>query len=772
MKQIITSIFSLILISGGFAQLKNPLNNNSSSFHSNKIGSNVQRDLRVLGDQDNDGVMDSIDIDSDNDGLLNTEEIFISHNAGNTDADLNPDYLDLDSDNDGIPDIIEAGGIDADGDGMVDGFIDINNDGWDDNIAANPLVGANADGDPYWNGADLDSDNDGITDVVEAGGSDPDNNGQIGTGTGILITDTDGDGFSDLVDTDNGGTVLLIPNTDGSGQPDYLDLDSDGDGIVDNIEAQLTISYLAFSVAHTDNDGIVDAYDNLVGFGGAGISVINTDGIDNPDYRDTDSDNDGDLDALEGWDTDNNGIANTMPLGFDADGDGIDNAYDTNDGFWETDNNQTPLSFPNLDNTASIERDWRDILDNDNDGVSDSLDIDSDNDGILDVSEIFTAHNSGNSDYDAKPDYLDLDSDNDGIADIVEAGGVDVNGDGLVDGFIDTNGDGWDDNIAANPFLGTNTDGDPFWDGADLDSDNDGITDVIEAGGSDPDNNGQIGIGTGISIPDVDGDGFSDVVDSDAGGMPLLIPNTDGIGKSNYLDIDSDEDGIVDNIEAQLTIGYLAASVADADMDGITDPYDNIVGFGGSGIIPINTDGADKPDYLDTDSDNDGDLDAEEGWDTDNNGTPNTIPLGADTDNDGLDNAYDTNDALWETDNNQTPTSFPNLDDATTYELDWRDLVHLPIGFFIPNGFSPNGDGTNDNFVIIGLNLYPGSELSIFNRWGNRVYFSNDYNNDWNGEGNEGITVGGNLLPIGTYFYILDLGSSSQKYNGYVYLNR
>ena len=76
--------------------------------------------------------------------------------------------------------------------------------------------------------------------------------------------------------------------------------------------------------------------------------------------------------------------------------------------------------------------------------------------------------------------------------------------------------------------------------------------------------------------------------------------------------VDADNDGIVDNIEAQSTLLYieLIPSGNDADNDGISDTYDNYIGFGGMGIIPVNTDGLDNPDYTDSDSDNDGDNDA------------------------------------------------------------------------------------------------------------------------------------------------------------------
>ena len=74
---------------------------------------------------------------------------------------------------------------------------------------------------------------------------------------------------------------------------------------------------------------------------------------------------------------------------------------------------------------------------------------------------------------------------------------------------------------------------------------------------------------------------------------------------------------------------------------------------------------------------------------------------------------------------------------------------------FIPQGFSPNGDGVNDAFKIGGLKDTELSELIIFNRWGGVVFASPDYKNDWIGQSNQGIVAigSGQGLPDGTYFY-------------------
>ena len=159
------------------------------------------------------------------------------------------------------------------------------------------------------------------------------------------------------------------------------------------------------------------------------------------------------------------------------------------------------------------------------------------------------------------------------------------------------------------------TDGDMIADGADLDADNDGILDALE------------GVG-----------------DSDGDGIP------------NYLDLDSDNDGIPDNVEAQTTAGYIApGTFTDANMDGVNDVY-------AGGLTPVNTDGTDDPDYLDTDSDNEG------GNDTAEAGLTLSGTVGVN----GLDSNVETADDY--TDANGTlddPTTLPDTDGDCLYHTSY-----------------------------------------------------------------------------------------------------
>jgi gliding motility-associated-like protein/uncharacterized repeat protein (TIGR01451 family) len=99
-------------------------------------------------------------------------------------------------------------------------------------------------------------------------------------------------------------------------------------------------------------------------------------------------------------------------------------------------------------------------------------------------------------------------------------------------------------------------------------------------------------------------------------------------------------------------------------------------------------------------------------------------------------------------------------------------IVIIPnTNFFIPEGFSPNGDNKNDVFVIKGLPLNVDNVLTVFNRWGNKVYQKSNYDNTWNGNPNVNGTLGTEKLPPGTYYYIIEFkGGDLKTTNGFVVL--
>ena len=94
------------------------------------------------------------------------------------------------------------------------------------------------------------------------------------------------------------------------------------------------------------------------------------------------------------------------------------------------------------------------------------------------------------------------------------------------------------------------------------------------------------------------------------------------------------------------------------------------------------------------------------------------------------------------------------------------DIVEI-IELFIPTGISPNGDGVNEYLIIDGLQYLSENVIRIYNRWGEEVYSSSPYQNDWNGKNNEGMP-----LPDGTYFYVVTSKNIQNNYSGYVVIHR
>ncbi|REE80358.1 gliding motility-associated-like protein [Lutibacter oceani] len=116
-----------------------------------------------------------------------------------------------------------------------------------------------------------------------------------------------------------------------------------------------------------------------------------------------------------------------------------------------------------------------------------------------------------------------------------------------------------------------------------------------------------------------------------------------------------------------------------------------------------------------------------------------------------------------------------NLDNCPTVaNTNQADLDRNGIGdvcdqgeLEIPKGFSPNGDGTNDEFIIAGLHKYPNNSIQIYNRYGNMVYESNNYQNYW-----DGVSSGKTRkLPAAPYFYVLSVNGGSKIVKGWVYIN-
>lgn len=189
-------------------------------------------------------VTDATDLDADNDGILDSfEDLNVdgdndpATNPTDTDNDGFADYLDIDADNDGIPDNLEA---QTTQDYIAPSGIDANANGVDDAYEQNGNLGIipeDTDGDLIPDYVDEDSDNDNVPDYIE--GNDHDHDGIPDV---VLIgSDKDDDGLDDGFEGDS--TIDLdvndelddpyndLPNTDGDAESDYRDTDDDDDGI-------------------------------------------------------------------------------------------------------------------------------------------------------------------------------------------------------------------------------------------------------------------------------------------------------------------------------------------------------------------------------------------------------------------------------------------------------------------------------------------------------------------------------------------------------------
>jgi hypothetical protein len=384
-------------------------------------------------------------------------------------------------------------------------------------------------------------------------------------------------------------------------------------------------------------------------------------------------------------------VPSSLPAGFAFTTDNVEDATFTGFGQTEGSNNFGAATGPDADGDGIPDFFETTTADNDFDGVPDYLDLDSDNDGILDSVE-GTYDNDG----DGVANYLDLDADNDGIPDAIEANGgvpptnyastigrivdADADGDGLVDSA---------DNAPAVPYgagstsalSNPDTDNDGFNDHLDRDADCDGILDLVEGGGTDADGNGEY---DGFS--DGNGDGYFDGSNIN----PLPVPDTDSDGLADYIDLDSDADGLIDRREGFPTAAYPNPLIqSDCDFDGILDLFD--VDKGGWSATPEDTDGDGTPDYQDLDSDGDGISDAIEGNDADLNGVADSSPSGTDTDNDGIDDTFDTQVAVWGGDSN-----VPEQNQDADAEPDWRDADNTGN----PGIFYFTCDATNQLYTL------------------------------------------------------------------------
>ncbi|MEO0470453.1 MAG: VCBS repeat-containing protein, partial [Bacteroidota bacterium] len=484
---------------------------------------------------------------------------------------------------------------------------------------------------------------------------------------------------------------------DNDGIPDDRDLDAENDGILDVYEVGGTFQ-LTHTVADANGNGLLSRFENAAAAtsiffdldgNGTYETVPDADGDNVPNYQDPDADNDGIPDLVESGyqgitsiDINLDGVVD----GDDDDSDGLMNVIDTLDGFGGQ--IQIPL-FSDEDNLA----DFMD-LDSDNDGVKDLEEahvdrfiIDANADGIVDgddddadgiMKQVDLSIDFGgirltpiNTDGDFVPDFRDLDSDNDGIGDLWESGldvdRVDRNLDGIVDGD-DDDADGVMNIV--DPIIGpggsgprpADKDADNIANLRDLDSDNDGISDLIE-GGLNP-FEADLNRDGVVDGDDDDSDGLMNIIDDNEGpgGLVIRVPDTDQDGVRDFLDIDSDNDGVKDGWEDTNGTGW-----SDQDGDGI-------------------------PNFRDEDADGDGLPDKDEAWDWagDNDSASDLNCDSTDNDNDGLLACYDADDSdSLNVDYLMDPPADNGYQGVGDYDGDSLATGSTPGSYFPNNGGDP-----------------------------------------------------------------------------------
>ncbi len=235
-----------------------------------------------------------------------------------------------------------------------------------------------------------------------------------------------------------------------------------------------------------------------------------------------------------------------------------------------------------------------------------------------------------------------------------------------------------------------------------------------------------------IDIPDNDNDGIVNGLDN----CPD-IPNVD--------QADTDNDGVGDVCDD------------DIDGDGILNDDDNCITTPNSDQSDMDND--DIGDVCDDDIDGDGILNDDDNCST----IPNTEQV--DTDMDGLGDLCDDdddNDGILDNNDNCQFVSNPDQID-----IDGNSIGDACEEIIVNNIITPNGDNINDTWVIQNSHRIPNAVINVYNRWGNLVFTSTNYNNDWDGTSKST----GETLPTGSYYYIIDtLGNGEAIITGWIYI--
>jgi gliding motility-associated-like protein len=638
---------------------------------------------------------------------------------------------------------------------------------------------------------------------------------------GEILTDTDGDGIPNGDDNCPDIANADQADLDGDGEGDVCDDDLDGDGVL-NVDDNCPETANA-DQADADGDDIGDLCDTECQFftsfdtpidisassGGTYTSVINIQDdlpVDDVNVK---------INIDHAWDADLN-ISLESPSGLIVDlssgnGGGGDNYTDTifdDDGASPITGGSPPFtgtfqpegSLASFIGESSL-GDWTLIVTDTfgplDGGVINSFELelcvvgefseDTDGDGVIDTEDNCVDIANG--------DQSDIDGD--GLGDVCDD---DIDGDGVLNA-----NDNCPEN--ANPDQ-TDIDGDGIGNFCDVDCTitasadtpveiSDGPAAVYEVIVlvTDPVTITDVNVKINISHTFV-----SDLLVGliSPNGTPVLLTNANGLDGDNYTDTVFDQDAdisitsgfppftgtfvpegdltdfngeqapgewtlvVIDNFNLDGgSINLVEIEVCglrdpfDYDADGILDDDDNCVFIANADQADTDNDGL--GDACDPDIDNDGVLNEEDNC-------PFTVNPGqSDIDGDGLGDVCDPdkdNDTVLNEDDNCPET--PNVEQ---YDVDGNGIGDA-CDNLIPNDvLTPNGDGINDTWQIVNLERFQDAIIHVYNRWGNEVFTSSDYSNNWNG------THSGNSLPAGSYLYRIDQnGDGSVILTGWIYI--
>ena len=701
--------------------------------------------------------------DCDRDGLTNEEEVNGPDGDPNTPDGTDP--TNPDSDGDGLTDGEEVTGIDDPSTPLDPTNIPDDNNPSDDTSNPNEPCDPVADVSCLPVANDDNSSTDLDTDVVIlVANNDIDPDGNLDLGSIDLDPTTPGQQTSITIlgegtYTSNGdGTVTFDPEPGFTGTSTVTYTIDDTDGNTSNVATILVTVPLCPNGQDSDNDGLTDC-EETTGLDDPSTPLIPNGTSDPTDPCDpietsslTDTDGDGLTDCEETSGEDNPNTA-AVPLGMsnpndscdpiglvttDTDGDGLTDCEETTG----LDDPSTPL-IPNgtSDPTDSC------------DPIETSSLTDTDGDGLTDCEEISGEDNPntaavpvGISNPNDSCDPIGLvttDTDGDGLTDCEETTGLDDPSTigvpvGITDELNPCDDDGTiGDEDFSNPiFSNADCDGDGVSNGNEIDPDGDGIanTNGDETDWNDPCDFNSIDISLPITTSvicnaelnvtktaQVSGTDLDDVIV-----YIIEVENTGNVILTNVVidDVFSDAQGNSLNLT---TLPSFISSSLNSEQ-GVLLPGEIAI-YEASFIINSQA------------------LTA--------GGVSNTALASATGTNEMV--VSDVSDDGDDFDGNSN-------DDATETQLGCLITFNL---------FSPNGDGVNDTFVINCIENYPNNTLEIYNRWGNIVYSKRGYNNEFDGTSNgRAILRESEKLPVGTYYYVLNLGDGSEPLVDWLYINR